>query len=79
MSRVDWSVLRGRRIVVWPDRDEVGEKAAKIICTHLVEARVITPPPWKPKGWDLADAEHEGVKSEKLIQYILSQVGKLCL
>ena len=36
----DWSILKGRKVVVWPDNDEPGRKAMHIIAACLVKAGV---------------------------------------
>lgn len=63
-AHVDFSGMQGRRVVVWGDADEPGEKAAQVVAAlatkaGAIEVKVI---PWdrdKTKGWDAADA-HEG-------------------
>lgn len=56
VGMVDWTPLAGRRVMVWPDNDAPGLAAA----VSVPDAELITPPPNKPAGWDLADAEAEG-------------------
>lgn len=56
-----WSKLAGRDCVIWPDADPDGATCAKKLTGILREAgaasiAVVTPPPGKPLGWDLADA-----------------------
>lgn len=55
----DWTPLAGRKVVIWPDNDEPGRKAAEQIAAMLPGAFIVSPPP-NPEGWDLADAEAEG-------------------
>lgn len=56
----DWSPLAGRDVVIWPDADVPGHKAAWHIAQHLHRvgaARVrVVDTAGLPKGWDLADA-----------------------
>lgn len=71
-----WEVLKGRRVTVWPDADEPGQKAAREIVKHLwrigVEAaHVVRLPLGLPPGWDLADAWPEGIKGDAE-SYVLS-------
>ncbi len=57
-KQVDWTPLTGRKVVIWPDADEPGAKAAQAIVVLLtgVEASVSCVNPTDfPKGWDLAD------------------------
>lgn len=55
----DWSVLRGRRVVIWPDADEPGSKAAAQLAPILLglgcRVRVLKVT-GKPEGWDIVDA-----------------------
>lgn len=56
----DWRPLAGRVVVVWPDADPAGLKAAAIVrreCLAAGAASVLTVklPPGLPPGWDLAD------------------------
>jgi hypothetical protein len=55
----DWSPLAGRDVVIWPDADDGGRKAAWHIAQHLHRvnaARVrVVDTAGLPKGWDLAD------------------------
>jgi putative DNA primase/helicase len=68
---VDWSPLAGRKVIIWPDRDEPGIDAAqaiaKIIAPIVEKVRIITPPAGEPDGWDLADAVAEGWTRQRLI------------
>lgn len=57
-SRVDWSPLKGRKVVLWPDNDEPGITAMGKLCERLQNIaieikglRVTDMPP----GWDAAD------------------------
>lgn len=68
---VDWTPLAGRKIIIWPDRDEPGIDAAhaiaKAIAPIAAKVRIITPPAGEPDGWDLADAVAEGWTRDRLI------------
>jgi len=68
----DWSPLKGRKIVIWPDRDEPGFEAAHAIAKALAQiadkVRVVTPPAGEPDGWDLADAVAEGWDRARLVE-----------
>jgi 5S rRNA maturation endonuclease (ribonuclease M5) len=70
VSYVDWSPLKDRNVIIWPDNDEHGILAAQHISNSIPNAIIIEPPKWKPSGWDLADAEKEHIPKEKLYEYI---------
>ncbi len=64
VSKADWSPLVGRKIVVWPDNDVAGFKAAESVCDEMkkVGAREVYLVEDKslfeslPEKWDLADS-----------------------
>lgn len=60
VTKADWSPLSGRDVLVWPDADEPGQKAARAIAQRLPGTRILQIPTDKPKGWDLADAATDG-------------------
>lgn len=57
---VDWSPIYGRTVIMIPDADEAGRKAAAYIMAHLSGQRCTVkycdPEETRPKGWDMADA-----------------------
>jgi len=63
VDKVDWSLLRGRKVTIWPDNDKAGAKAANsIICDlrkHGVSfLKLVEPETLEkllPQKWDLAD------------------------
>lgn len=59
IAKVDFAPLNGRRVVVWPDADPPGRKAAAAAVRALAAigavAAVVKVPEYLPKGWDLAD------------------------
>lgn len=61
--KADWSPLKDRRVIIWPDHDQPGHKAASDLRKHLTgivsELTQIIPPDDKPEGWDIADATPE--------------------
>jgi hypothetical protein len=59
-TKTDWAPLEGRTVLIWPDADEPGLKAARAISNRLPMAKVMDIV-GKPKGWDLADAVADGV------------------
>lgn len=64
--KADWNPLKDRRVIIWPDHDEPGRKAARELTQHLTaiasELAQISPPEGKPEGWDAADATGEEAK-----------------
>lgn len=63
--KADWTPLKGRDVVIWPDNDKAGfiaahkvEKACQEIGTHTVS--IVRVPQIFPAKWDLADAYPEG-------------------
>ena len=73
----DWSPLAGRKVVVWPDRDQPGIDAARAIAKALAgiaaKIRIIEPPAGPMDGWDLADAVAEGWDRARLVEAIKPQ------
>lgn len=56
----DWSGLKNRDVVIWPDADEPGAKASALLAEMLVELgaksiKLVVLPEGLPEGWDLAD------------------------
>ena len=64
VKKIDLHDLAGCDVVIWPDNDEPGARAADHIMNILGNAcrslRRIDVPYGKPKGWDVADAIEEG-------------------
>ncbi|MDK1022146.1 MAG: phage/plasmid primase, P4 family, partial [Candidatus Hydrogenedentes bacterium] len=80
--KIDWSPLKGRKVVICPDADEPGRTAADghldesgffkrgiaQILTDIAEGvRVVDPPADVPKGWDLADALADGCTPDQAL------------
>ncbi|MPZ47190.1 MAG: AAA family ATPase [Betaproteobacteria bacterium] len=64
VRRSDWSPLRGRRVLVWPDRDDAGRRAAEDIRRVLPQAEVLEVP--GDDGWDVADLlDAEGAEAAR--------------
>lgn len=59
-DKADWTPLRGRKVLLWPDADEPGVKAmqrvAQIIGPLASEVKIVNVN-GQPDGWDAADAE----------------------
>lgn len=62
-TKADWSPLKGRKVLLWPDCDKPGIEAMWEIGHRLLkicpEVKVILAE-GKPEGWDAADAVAEG-------------------
>jgi putative DNA primase/helicase len=70
----NWPLLKGRNIIIWPDADEVGIKAANNIAELLTELgveqiKILIPPENAPKGWDAVDAFKRPANGEKPWDY----------
>lgn len=61
VSKVDWTPLAGRKVIVIPDADKPGFSAAENIAANLrnigCDVKFVTPPADVPEGWDLADVD----------------------
>lgn len=72
IKKTDWSCIKGRSVVIWPDADKPGVKTAKELALILSElgctVKIIDVPDNKD-GWDAADAEAEGWDRSKFIQW----------
>ena len=68
----DWSPLRGRDVVIWPDNDADGQRYAREVAALALKAGassalIVQLPEGLPDSWDLADSAPEGVDVEKLL------------
>lgn len=66
LEATDWTPLRGKMVVIWPDNDQAGKDYASRLKTHLesIGARtvsILTIPATRPEKWDAADAEGENL------------------
>jgi putative DNA primase/helicase len=74
-DKSDWSPMRGRNVIVWPDKDQAGaDYAAKVTALAKLAGAasvgvVDVPDDW-PSGWDLADPLPEGVAPERLREMV---------
>jgi hypothetical protein len=75
VGKADWSPLRGRRVVVWPDHDAPGRRAAAEVAlatraAGAVSVAVVRVPDDFPEGWDVADPLPPGVTTATLRELI---------
>ena len=71
IDKTDWSPLRDKKVLVWPDNDATGQHYAQKVIAKLVgtdkqsayaaEVLLLTIPDNKPDKWDAADAVAEGI------------------
>jgi len=79
----DFSPLKGKRILIWCDNDEVGQKAAEeklvpLLWSVGVESiKAIEVDSEKPKGWDIADAVDSGMSGTDIIKWAKPRVVTL--
>ena len=79
VGKADWSPLRGRAVVLWPDADAPGLEAMTNVVTQLARAgaksiRMINPPADVTKGWDAADAAIEVEAGDRDIDAVIMLV-----
>ncbi len=72
VQSTDWQPLAGRSVVIWPDADEPGRKAADTLAGILrgkgCSVAVVDPPDDVAQGWDIADCIDEGRDPLPLIE-----------
>jgi putative DNA primase/helicase len=64
-AKADWSVLRARRVMIWPDADTAGMEYAQAVARQLAAigsetVTIISPPHGVATGWDADDAKNDG-------------------
>ncbi len=74
IKKADWSTLKDRDIIIWPDADQAGMKAAEgiyeLIKDIVNSVKIAKPPKDLPKGFDAADALQEGWTINKAREFI---------
>ena len=73
IDKTDWSPLKGKDVIIWPDNDEVGKSYAQKAGTKLLEIgvsslKIIEIPADKPAKWDVADGIFEGINLQQFIE-----------
>ena len=79
--KFDFTPLRNKELVLWPDNDDAGKKLARIVEAQAKEAGVKTTltlkiPATREEKWDAADAIEEGFDIDKFIKSQLSKIKK---
>ncbi|MDO8706033.1 MAG: DUF927 domain-containing protein [Sulfuricaulis sp.] len=82
-AKADWRALKGRRVLIWPDADEAGNKYAAAVArlarqggaksVEVCDLSMLAVDPAGaarelPAGWDAADALTEGWTAERLAE-----------
>jgi len=71
ISKTDWTLLAGRRVILWPDADEAGAQAMAKLSAILLglgcTVKMVVNPDDVPEKWDIADAITEGVDVRALL------------
>lgn len=72
VKKTEWRPLQGRDVIIWPDADDAGKKAAASIAEILhgsaAKVRVIAPN-GQADGWDIADAVKEGWDAKRISEW----------
>jgi len=83
VSKTDWSPLTGREVLVWPDNDKAGFKAADAISSELrkqgvKKLQVVQQEQLQnfPEKWDLADELPKDVTKQKIKDISLMSKSK---
>ena len=63
-DKTDWNCLAGCKIILWPDRDEIGHESMEALAEHLFDlgcdiwaADIPKSPNGEPDGWGAADCK----------------------
>lgn len=71
VNNTDWNILRGRRVILWPDNDTPGFncmiRVAEILDGVAEQIKTIVPGSLYEKGWDCAD--YKWCNSEELFTW----------
>ncbi|MFN3515527.1 MAG: hypothetical protein ACK41C_20970, partial [Phenylobacterium sp.] len=65
VDKTDWSPLKDKAVLIWPDRDKPGWEyamaaAQAALAAGAASCDVLLPPEDRPEGWDAADAIADG-------------------
>ncbi|WP_406719858.1 AAA family ATPase [Wolbachia endosymbiont (group A) of Phalera bucephala] len=72
VKKTDWSQLKGKHIIIWPDNDESGKKYAenatkKLLDVGVASLAVLEIPQGKPEKWDAADCVEEAIDVKEFL------------
>lgn len=72
VRKADFTPLRGRNVIIWPDNDRAGQSAAQtlaeMLCGVGAAVRVLPLPSSLPEKWDLADTPPEGFDPQRYLR-----------
>jgi hypothetical protein len=72
IEKTDWTPLAGKKVIIWPDKDEPGFEYAKAAAVKLrgLNCAVlgVTPPADAREKWDAADCVAEGGDAHTIIE-----------
>jgi len=85
LGKTDFSPLKDKKILLWPDNDEAGingmkKLAAELIVTYKIarnDIRILSIPGEYPKKWDAADMVSIGVDAQRVLTFIKDNQKKL--
>ncbi len=72
-DKFDFTPLRGKDLVIWPDNDDAGRRLAEIVREVALDSdansvTILQNPQGKPPKWDAADAINEGFDVEDFLK-----------
>jgi putative DNA primase/helicase len=72
-AKTDWSPLRNRNVVIWPDNDQPGAEFAQTVARLATDAGatgawIVRVPDHFPEKWDLANPPPEGADLRALLK-----------
>ncbi|MES9843211.1 MAG: AAA family ATPase [Candidatus Sedimenticola sp. 6PFRAG5] len=73
VDKTDWSSLKNKRVLIWPDKDEAGMQYAERVRNALLRVgtasvAILEPPADKPDKWDAFDAVAEKMDVATFLQ-----------
>lgn len=78
VEKSDWNTLHGKKVVIWPDKDQPGLLAANkikaILAQMNVPSHIIQPPDKFPEKWDLAEPNPDGIDNSMIINMIIEGI-----
>jgi len=75
VGSADFTPLQGRRVIIWPDNDEPGFRAALMLAkaatkVEATQVMIVAPPAEVRNKWDLANALEEGWDFRQVMDWI---------